>query len=124
MREVSPKELIERNIDSFRPIQKKVRRLLRKSASAGKRYVSFYRSDFERIEEIISWLVSCGFVISETAEDGQIVITWPEEKAEPKRLGEWVFDELPYEFFCTNCQKHSEYATKFCPNCGEEKDIE
>lgn len=125
MREITPEEMINRNIASLIPFQNKVRRLLRKKASTGAKSVRLPSDPFnEDIEkDIIEWLVSCGFTCSEKDEDGDIVVTWPKEQPESKPLGEWVFDELPYEFFCPACQKHSEYATKFCPNCGEEKEV-
>ena len=30
----------------------------------------------------------------------------------------WVFDPLPYDYVCSCCGEHSEYKTKYCPNCG------
>lgn len=30
----------------------------------------------------------------------------------------WYFDEVQYDYICGRCHEHSEYRTKFCPNCG------
>ena len=30
----------------------------------------------------------------------------------------WTFDPHPYDYVCSCCNGHSEYKTKYCPNCG------
>ena len=48
-----------------------------------------------------------------------------EEKDEPAPTTQeiakeafWTFDDLSYDYICTHCRRHSEYATPFCPECG------
>ena len=31
---------------------------------------------------------------------------------------EWTLDPISYDYICGRCQEHSEYRTRFCPNCG------
>lgn len=30
----------------------------------------------------------------------------------------WIFDKISWDYICSKCKEHSEYATKYCPNCG------
>ena len=30
----------------------------------------------------------------------------------------WVLDPISYDYVCGKCEKHSEYATPYCPYCG------
>ena len=30
----------------------------------------------------------------------------------------WIFDPHPYDYICSCFNEHSEYRTKYCPNCG------
>ena len=34
-------------------------------------------------------------------------------------LGEWTFDPHSYDYVCSECGKHSEYTSPYCPNCGK-----
>ena len=42
-----------------------------------------------------------------------------EEKKKAAMMGEWIFDPHPYDYVCSECGKHSEYTSPYCPNCGK-----
>ena len=37
---------------------------------------------------------------------------------------EWRIDREQWDYGCSCCNEHSEYQTKFCPNCGAKMHIE
>lgn len=42
-----------------------------------------------------------------------------EEKKKAMASGEWTFDSHTYDYACSECGKHSEYTSPYCPNCGK-----
>ena len=42
-----------------------------------------------------------------------------EEKKKTVASGEWTFDPHCYDHVCSECSKHSEYTSPYCPNCGK-----
>ena len=42
-----------------------------------------------------------------------------EEKKKAAMIGEWIFDSHCYDYVCSECGKHSEYTSPYCPNCGK-----
>ena len=43
-----------------------------------------------------------------------------ESKKKAAMVGEWIFDSHCYDYVCSECSKHSEYTSPYCPNCGKE----
>lgn len=96
-----------------------------------------------RWAELKQWLESLGFVVGWNANNLMAVIKWDdvsiaeiEMVTEPKpatviyveKLNKiefgWRFDPHPYDYVCTCCSEHSEYKTKYCPNCGAKMIVE
>lgn len=90
-----------------------------------------------RWAELKQWLESLGFVVGWNSYNITAVIKWDdtsiveiEQMTKPKpatvtyveKLSKiefgWVFDPHPYDYVCSCCNEHSEYKTKYCPNCG------
>ena len=42
-----------------------------------------------------------------------------EEKKKAVASGDWTFDQHCYDYVCSECGKHSEYTSPYCPNCGK-----
>ena len=42
-----------------------------------------------------------------------------EEKKIAAMMGEWIFDPHCYDYVCSECGKHSEYTSPYCPYCGK-----
>lgn len=145
MREVSPKELREYNEKSFKSTQKIFRRRLREIAAGGENKAKYKPDDYACGGQIEGWLKSLGFTVKQV-NPFWCEITWPEEedpierlrkevndiwsrripvkftwgvKIEREVLGEWVFDSHTYDYVCSECGKHSEYTSPYCPNCGK-----
>lgn len=96
-----------------------------------------------RWTELKQWLESLGFVVGWNANNLMAVIKWDDvsiaeiemvtkpkpatvtyvEKLSKIEFG-WVFDPHPYDYICSCCGKHSEYKTKYCPNCGAKMIVE
>lgn len=154
MREVTPQELQKLNSKSFKNTQKIFRRRLREIAAGGENKAKYKPDDYCCGDRIADWLKSLGFTVKqvnpiwceiawlETEED---IIEKLHRKCAPilssslpnaalraidglkikgEELGIWKFDPFPYDYVCSACDKHSEYKTKFCPNCGAKMHIE
>jgi hypothetical protein len=135
MREVTPKELQKLNDKSFKDTQKLFRRRLREIAEGGKDEAEFDKGRFIHEQKIIDWLQGLGFTVKEGTS--KYYITWPFDLAdlydrvwsgtvkwrfiEIKRdeEGTWIFDPHPYDYVCSECGKHSEYTSPYCPHCGK-----
>lgn len=135
MKEVSPKELQKLNDKSIKAEKKLFRRRLREIAAGGRNQADFDKGHFVHEDEIITWLRSLGFKV--TAGTYKYYITWPFDLEdlydrvwsgtvkwrfiEIKRdeEGTWIFDPHPYDYVCSECGKHSEYTSPYCPNCGK-----
>jgi hypothetical protein len=121
MREVSPKELQELNSKSFKNTQEIFRRLLREIAADGEKKVKYNENDYCAGDYIAGWLRNLGFTVKRVGPSDWYEITWPKEEY----IGEWIFDPHPYDYICSECGKHSEYTSPYCPNCGKKlKSIE
>ena len=148
MREVTPKELQELNDKSFKNTQKIFRRRLREIAADGENKEKYKPNEYCCGDRIAEWLKSLGFTVKQV-DPFWCEITWPEEEdiceklrreclpilnstlPESARnavsrltfikedLGEWVFDPRCYDYVCSECGKHSEYTSPYCPNCGK-----
>jgi DNA-directed RNA polymerase subunit RPC12/RpoP len=33
--------------------------------------------------------------------------------------GTWKFEPFSYDYVCSECEKHAEYVSDYCPNCGK-----
>jgi hypothetical protein len=144
MREVTPKELRKLNDKSIKAEKKIFRRRLREIAAGGGKEADFDKGHFCHEDEIITWLRFLGFKV--TAGTYKYYITWPEEedaleklrkevndiwsrrvpvkftwgvRLEREELGTWTKDNVQWDYVCSACGKHSEYATDYCPNCGK-----
>lgn len=42
-----------------------------------------------------------------------------EEKKKAVMMGEWIFDPYYCDYVCSECGKHSEHTSPYCPNCGK-----
>lgn len=148
MREVTPKELQKLNSKSFKNTQKIFRRRLREIAAGGENKAKYKPDDYCCGDHIADWLKSLGFTVKQV-NPIWCEITWPEGedileklrketaemltqpikftwgvKIKREELGTWKFDPFPYDYICSACDKHSEYKTRFCPNCGAKMHIE
>ena len=146
MREVSPKELREYNEKSFKDTQKIFRRRLREIAAGGNTHAEYQPENYGCGEQIKPWLESLGFKVREIGPSW-CKITWPEEEdileklhretaemlAQPKKFtwsvrvdrpeGTWERDYEQFDYFCSECKKHAEYVSDYCPNCGKKMKI-
>ena len=145
MREITPKELQKINNKSFKKTQKIFRRRLREIAADGHNKATYKPADYYCGERIADWLKSLGFTVKQI-NPIWCEVTWPEEgdileklrdeafkvltkpvpchlirglKIERKELGTWTFDSHVYDYVCSECGKHSEYVTHYCPHCGK-----
>ena len=149
MREVTPKELQKLNSKSFKKTQKIFRRRLRDIAADGNNEATYKASGYCCGERIKPWLESLGFQVRDKGWGSWYEITWPEEediierlrrecmpilnsslpdaarraidglKVKQEELGTWEFDPHCYDYVCSECGKHSEYTSPYCPNCGK-----
>ena len=142
MREVTPKELREYNEKSFKETQKIFRRRLREIAAGGITHAEYQPKNYKCGEQIKPWLESLGFKVKEIGPSW-CRITWPEEEDILERLrretaetlaqpikftwgvhverpeGTWKRDYEQFDYFCSECEKHAEYVSDYCPNCGK-----
>jgi hypothetical protein len=148
MKEISPKELQKLNDKSFKDTQKIFRRRLREIADDGNKEATYKPDEYCMGDHIKSWLESLGFIVKQIGPSW-CKITWPEEKDIYEKLrsedealqkkaekahwdwlcssarlnrqtpGTWTFDPHPYDYVCSECGKHAEYTTPYCPNCGK-----
>ena len=97
-----------------------------------------------RWAELKQWLESLGFVVGWNANNLMTVIKWDDvsiaeiemvTKPKPATVEHygptpagvsyaWEFDPHPYDYVCFHCKEHSEYKTKYCPNCGAKMIVE
>ena len=74
-------------------------------------------------EDIIERLHSETFKILTQPMPAKVryVIGWlnREEKKKTVVSGEWTFNPHCYDYVCSECGKHSEYTSPYCPNCGK-----
>ena len=154
MKEVTPKELCDLNAKSFKETQKIFRRRLREIAAGGENKARYQEKDYCAGEYIKGWLRSLGFTCKEVGRNGWVEITWPETEAPDKRkvwhmmvqrgdrkqchpeadclksgnpawyLYHWKNDPIQWDYICSCCDEHSEYQTRFCPNCGAKMRLE
>lgn len=115
MKEISPKELQKINEKSFKNTQKVFRRRLREIAAGGEKEATYKANEYCCGEQIKPWLESLGFKVRDKGWGSWYEITWPEESI----LGDWIFDPHTYDYVCSECGKHSEYTSHYCPNCGK-----
>lgn len=148
MREITPKELREYNEKSWKETQKIFRRRLREIAAGGDKKAKYKPDNYCLGERIQPWLEGLGFKIKQV-NPFWCEVTWPEEediierlhrecmpilnsslpnaarraidglKVKREELGTWIFDSQAYDYVCSECGKHSEYTSPYCPNCGK-----
>ena len=135
MKEISPKELQKLNDKSFKSTQKIFRRRLREIAAGGENKAKYKPGEYCCGDRVANWLKSLGFTVKQVSPIW-CEITWPEEedtferlrvpvkftrgeKIERETLGVWTKDTNQWDYVCSTCGKHSEYATDFCCNCGK-----
>lgn len=143
MREVTPKELREYNEKSFKETQKIFCRRLREIAAGGNKIALYCKTEYCFGEQIKPWLESLGFTVKQDRRLNWYEVTWPEEEdileklrretaeilAQPIKFtwgvhverpeGTWKRDYEQFDYFCSECKKHAEYVSDYCPNCGK-----
>lgn len=74
-------------------------------------------------EDILERLRSESFKILTQPMPAEVhyAIGWlnSEEKKKAVASGEWIFDSHTHDYVCSECGKHSEYISPYCPNCGK-----
>ena len=151
MREVTPQELRKYNEKSWKETQKIFRRRLREIAKGGENKAKYKVDDYCFGERIQPWLEGLGFIVKPDRRLNWYEITWPKEEDVFERLrseqikiltqsiptgfawgvrlkreefGTWTKDNVHWDYVCSACGKHSEYATDFCCNCGKKMHVE
>lgn len=152
-KEISPAEMRELNRNSFKDTQKIFRRRLREIAAGGENKAKYKPDDYCCGDRIADWLNSLGFTVKQV-NPIWCEVTWPETEAPDKKkiwhmmvqrgdrkqchpeadclksgnpawyLYHWKNDPIQWDYICSCCDEHSEYKTKFCPNCGAKMHIE
>ena len=151
-KEISPAEMRELNEKSFKKTQAIFRRRLREIAAGGENKAKYKEDDYCAGEYIKGWLRSLGFTCKDVGWGGWVEITWPESLTEKEvtlltkpvvgktychpmskpvqdgkpawYLHHWTKCPTQWDYICSCCNEHSEYATKFCPNCGAKMHLE
>jgi hypothetical protein len=127
MREVTPKELQKINNKSFKNTQQIFRRRLREIAAGGEKKTRYNPANYCCGDRIADWLKSLGFTVKQV-NPIWCEITWPEEEDILERLrretaerpeGIWRSDYEQFDYVCSECEKHAEYVSDYCPNCGK-----
>lgn len=111
-KEISPAEMRELNEKSFKNTQAIFRRRIREIASSGENKARYKEEDYCAGEYVKGWLRSLGFTCKEIGWGGWVEITWKDDRRR------WKKDNVQWDYVCPECEEHSEYETKFCPNCG------
>lgn len=153
MREVTPQELRERNEKSWKETQNIFRRRLREIAAGGENKAKYKVDDYCLGERIQPWLESLGFKVKQvnlswyevswseaTAPDEKKIWHMMAQRGDRKQchpeadclksgkpawyLYHWKNDPVQWDYICSCCDEHSEYKTRFCPNCGAKMHIE
>jgi hypothetical protein len=153
VREVTPQELREYNEKSWKETQNIFRRRLREIAAGGENKARYKVDEYCFGERIQPWLESLGFKVKQV-NLSWYEVSWseantPDEKktwhmmvqrgdrkqCHPEAdclksgnpawyLYHWKKDLVQWDYICSCCDEHSEYETKFCPNCGAKMRIE
>lgn len=153
MKEISPKKLQKLNDKSFKSTQKIFRRRLCEIAKGGEIKAKYKPNDYCCGDQIADWLKSLGFTVKQV-NPIWCEITWPREedilerlrrecmpilnsslpdaarraidglKIKGEELGVWKKDIVRYDYICSKCGKHAEYASDYCPNCGKKMLVE
>lgn len=81
---------------------------------------SWYKITWPEEEDIIERLCrECAPILNSTlpeaARDAVNRLTFTKKEV----LGEWIFDSHTYDYVCSVCDKHAEYVSDYCPNCGK-----
>ena len=117
---------------AFKEHQKEFMIRIKEIAERGEFSANFstchFMEDWERLTE---WLRSLGFHVTKPVNGRVIWIKWDDAsiaknittKANHTEF-DWVFDPHPYDYVCSSCNGHSEYKTKYCPNCGAKMIVE
>ena len=127
------------NDKQFEEYKDQLTERITKAASNGEFYlcVNTY-STRGRWEELKQWLETLGFIIGWNSHNLMAVIKWDDISiAKIKMMTEpkpatveyygptpagvsyaWNFANQQHDFVCCRCNKHSEYTTDYCPNCG------
>ena len=154
VKEISPKELQKLNSKSFKNTQKIFRRRLREIAKNGENKAKYNENDYCAGDYIAGWLRNLGFTVKRVGPSGWHEITWEDnELLDPRKtwfmmvqkgdrkqshpdadclksgkpawyLYHWKNDPIQWDYICSCCDEHSEYQTRFCPNCGAKMHIE
>jgi hypothetical protein len=153
-KEISPAEMRELNRNSFKNTKKIFRRRLREIAAGGEDKARYKPDDYYCCGDCIAdWLKSLGFTVKQV-NPLWCEVTWPETEAPDKKkvwhmmvqrgdrkqchpeadclkngkpawfIYIWKKDPVRFDYICSCCNEHSEYKTKFCPNCGAKMHIE
>lgn len=153
-KEISPAEMQELNSKSFKNTQKIFRERLREIAIGGGNKAKYNENDYCAGDYIAGWLRNLGFTVKRVGASDLHEITWPETEGPDKKkewhmmvqrgdrkqshpeadclksgkpawyLYHWKDDPVEWDYVCSCCNEHSEYKTRFCPNCGAKMHIE
>ena len=102
-----------------------IHRLASRGSVSGK----LTKAEWDCFDKLIEWLEGLGYECDKCGE--AVYVRWGKpikkaNEAELKNLAPapsgisfvWEKDEVQYDYICYRCKEHSEYATRFCPNCG------
>lgn len=106
-------------------VMDEIHRLASRGSVSGK----LNKTEWDCFDKLIEWLEGLGYECTKCGETTYVRWGRPIKKvfeAEPKNLAStpsevfyiWEKDEVQYDYICYRCKEHSEYATRFCPNCG------
>lgn len=56
------------------------------------------------------YILDYGYIETAVFYDGRPTV--------PEKEYAWVLDPMSFDYVCGKCEKHSEYATPYCSNCG------
>ena len=127
--------------DAWEDYKKKVQNIIKIASNEGK-FECFIGQltcpSSDCWKETIGWLRGLGYVVSWQYGGSMACVKWDDlsiakintttepRPATVKYYGPtpagvsyaWEFDKDTYDFVCARCERHSEYTTDYCPNCG------
>ena len=125
--------------NSFERHKKFFMQRIKKIAENGEYVAHFSTNEYDDWKEISEWLSGLGFHVTKPVNGVVVYVKWGDEhlaklekfktdyssnsksvkddKAE-QYCYHWVTDCVQWDYICSCCNEHSEYKTKYCPNCG------
>lgn len=131
--------------NSFERHKKLFMQRIKEIAKNGAYTASFSVNEYDDWKEISEWLHGLGFHVTKPVNGIVVYIKWSDAnlaklenpktdysskaKSVKDYISEqyfyhWTKDLTQWDYICSCCDEHSEYKTKFCPNCGAKMYIE